>query len=311
MNNQWTNALPTGICVQIYKDSLKRGELDTLVRDCRASGVDYVAIHGAVSVDDREILSRHHMRYALAFGLDGKSTGVEKGRRVADAIAENPNAKFTLLDAEGQWDTNTGPTDTTTPAHALAMGSTIRAAHPNALLIDQPWFAIQSHGDERQTPEAIDSGGTFKGFPSDEFASFIDARCPQVYFRNFHGTDAYAKVLAWHRRDWAQHEASLERAQLVRPRSMTLQGYGHTERPQDFINALFTPECADALVVLWWDAQYRSQWELLMTLIKAHKSTVTAAGIPAMQRAIKAKDDGVFGPDSVAKFAAWLKTPRC
>jgi len=288
-------------------DSLKSGEFETIVRDSRAAGVDFVAPHGSIGVSQRDILSRHGMPYALAFGLDGASTGAEKGKRVADAVTAHPNARFSLLDAEGQWDTDKGAGDTTTPKEALVMGRTIRAQHPNACLIDQPWFAMQSHGDERKVPLSIENGGTFAGFPSDEFASFINGRCPQVYFRNFHGADAYAKVMAWHRRDWAEHEKSLDRAGLVRPRSMTLQGYGHQERPQDLIDAMLTPECLNALVVLWWDAQYRSQFPLLLTLIKARRHIRVAGGIQAFQTLIGAKPDGIFGPKSVELYNAWLK----
>lgn len=293
-----------GLWLQAYlgaipKDAQKLPSLDILTRsyvwaarDCGMAGVLFHA--------GPRHLERHHARYAalarregvnfgFAYGLDGEDdtdgtrlTVEEKGSIMGAVAASVTDARLSVPNAEIAYDTDTGPEDDMDESGVLRMGAEVRKRAPNALFIDQPWFAMDSHGEERKTVKPLGQGGTFAGFPSDEFASWADARAPQVYFRNF-GTsnpEAYRRVVAWIERDWAKHDASLARLNLQRPRTYTLQGYGHNERPQDFVHALLL--LRDRPRILWTDHGYSErQWPVTIACMQAAKLIVEGGHAPA------------------------------
>ncbi len=265
----WDASLPNGVWLQVYLASM-RGETDVknLMQEVKRLKLAGVIFHGgAAAVAPAAQWARDEgVTFAFSFGLDGSGSGASKGKAIGTFLSSINDVAFALLDAEGAWDSKPSP-DLTDEANALALGHELRLAAPTLVIGDQPWFAMLSHGHERAEPKPLGEGGTFAGFPSDEFASFLQFRMPQLYFRNFSGPNAYNKVRDWHERDWATHDTSLARMQLDRPRSWTLQGYGHRDRPQDLVDVMLRSR--DRLTVLWWDAQYRDQWAVTATCIEA------------------------------------------
>lgn len=295
-----------GVWLQVYLTSLPqdkdklpslRSIEKQLLPAARASGVAGLLFHAGP-----RHLEKHVARYArfgeqsglpfgFAFGVDGEKdtdgtrlTVEEKGDILGTIAAGGWGSVMTVANAEIAYDSDTGPEDDMDEAGVLRMGQRARARCGAALIVDQPWFAIDSHGEERRVAQVIGQGGTFAGFPSDEFASWVDWRAPQVYFRNFGISDpmAYRRVVAWHERDWAKHETSLARLGLVRPRTYTLQMYGHHKRPQDFVHALLL--LRDRPIIGWWDHEYYAkdrQWDVTVACMKAVAAIVSGGHAPA------------------------------
>lgn len=260
-----------GTWLQLYLGSM-RGELEVqlMVRWAKRLGLPGVVFHGGRKglLQGAEIARGEGVPFAFSFGLDGGGKARDKGRKVGELLASVPDRAFGGLDMEGQYDVDTGPEDETDEAGALAMGEEIRKLAPDVILCDQPWFAMQSHGDERKIAKPLGEGGTFAGHPSDEVASYVQFRARQLYFRNLKGKDAYGRCRRWSDRDWAQHDASLRRLGLERPHTWTLQGYGHSQRPQDFVDALLTVR--DRPSILWFDAEYRGEpWAVTVSCLAA------------------------------------------
>lgn len=283
-----------GVWLQIYLGSLPKDKdglpslrsIETrLLPAVRSLGMPGVLFHAGP-----RHLEKHVARYSrfgvdagipfgFAYGLDGekdtdgsKLTVEEKGDIMGGIASGSWGSVLNVPNCEITYDTDTGPEDDMDESGALRMGQRARALAPAAVFIDQPWFAIDSHGEERKVAKPLGQGGTFAGFPSDEFASWNDARAPQVYFRNFGIADpmAYRRVVAWHERDWAKHDVSLARLNLARPRTYTLQMYGHHKRPQDFVHALLL--LRDRPVIGWWDDEYfakHNQWQITVACMAA------------------------------------------
>lgn len=184
--------------------------------------------------------------YGYAVGLDGRKDNdgsaltVEEKADAVSTFARDPNAAFTLIDAEGQWDSDQGADDDMDLAGAERFCTRLRAKAPAAVLYDQPWFAIESHG----------------GFPSSRFAAIVNGRLPQCYFNDFPrlGKDRPAKIWAWMERDWKTHEAWLRAKKspaLVKPRGVTLQAHGWTGI-EDQAPALLRKAAATGLPVVIW-----------------------------------------------------------
>jgi hypothetical protein len=264
---------PPGIYPQIYRGSgvfrgtarEKRAQLNAYLEEAVQLGVPGVVMHGfprelGVAWDGlAKLCADHGLRALASWGLDGSKdndrtrlTPREKGEEIG-AILADPRCAAGLLDAEGQWDTDTGPADDMDEAGALELVAAVRARSADGLLGDQPWFAIEAHGDERRTAKPIGLGGTFAGFASDEFATGINwVRATQNYWCDFwktHGAGAYRYVMDRNATEWATHEASLARLGLVRPRTITVQGYGHDERPWHLVDCLL--RYRDRVVIMW------------------------------------------------------------
>lgn len=279
----WTSpAIARGPWLQLYLGSMRERDVLAMLREAKRLGLPGVLFHGGPRGLERRAASwakvarDEGVAFGFAFGVDGSKdsdgsalTVDEKGAAISSVLVAHKDAAFSLINAEITWDRDDGPDDDMDEAGALRLGEVIRAWAPDAILGDQPWFAIDSHGEERRNARDIDKGGTFAGFPSDEFASWVQFRAPQVYFRNFGVSDptAYRRVFAWHHRDWSKHDESLARLGLVRPRTYTLQAYGHHVRPQDFVDALLSVH--DRPSILWWDHEYASRWPVTAACLEA------------------------------------------
>jgi hypothetical protein len=201
---------------------------------------------------------------ALAsWGVDGQTdddgtalTAVEKGECIGEILALS-SCSAGLIDAEGQYDSDKGPEDETDESGALRMMSKIRSIAPTKPLGDQPWFAIDSHGELRKTPKPIEAGGVFAGFPVDEFAKDINwARFRQAYLNNFTrqlGDRRYKRIFDWMDRDWGRITPALRSAGLERTLALTIQGYGW--RLHDLVHCILR-EIATRKneIIIWCDA---------------------------------------------------------
>lgn len=224
------------VFVQVYRGAIHGAtpldKRDALARHCarlKTLGVDGVVFHGfcedlARNWDSLVPLAVNAGLTPLAsWGLDSKDiTAERKGALVGDVL-RRPTCAAGLLDAEGQWDTDSGPADDMDEAGALALCKAIRAKAPNAWVGDQPWYAIDSHGDVRRTAKPVDQGGVFGGFPVDEFATVANwGRYRQMYL---YPETGYAYTAARMDREWATITPALRAAGLERPLRVTIQAY--------------------------------------------------------------------------------------
>jgi len=229
---------PPGVYVQIYRGAIQGAtpqvKRDTLARyldTLHALGLPGVVFHGfcedlAKNWDGLAALASARNLVAIAaWGLDSKDlTAERKGELVADVL-RRPTCAAGLLDAEGQWDSDLGPADDMDEAGALALGRAILADAPGALVGDQPWYAIDSHGELRRTAKPIEQGGVFQGFPVDEFAVVCGwGRFRQAYIYNHLGA-YYEPTFARMDKDWTKIAHALRTAGLERPLRVTIQGY--------------------------------------------------------------------------------------
>ena len=298
--------LPRGVWIQLYLGSMRVVDLQRMLAEAKRLKCG-VVFHGGNATHAAQARAMG-VPFAFSFGLDGSGSGQAKGERLGKLLSSVSDTAFALLDAEGQWDSDKGAEDLTDEANALDLVKALRGhVGPHFVIGDQPWFAMDSHGEERRIAKPLGEGGTFGGFPSDEFASGVQFRAPQLYFRNSRDPRAYEKWRAWHERDWAKHDASLSRLGLDRPRCWTLQGYGNTERPQDIVDALLRGR--DRLTVIWWDQQYAGSWAATAACIEA-VNRMTALGmtppdrsavdcVRAWQRSLGVTDDGICGPNTL------------
>ena len=135
---------------------------------------------------------------------------------------------------------------------ALALCRALRARAPDTPVGDQPWYAIQAHGDVRRTARALDRGGVFAGFPVDEFATACDwGRFRQAYIYNARG-GYYRPTFERMDREWAGITPALRAAGLERPLRCTLQAYGW--KLHELVHALLERCVApSAPLVMWCD----------------------------------------------------------
>lgn len=259
------NALAPEPILQLYRGGVpgpnataKRDKLRAVVAQAAALKLGAVIFHGF----PRELLGAWDSLAKMAgdegvsalasWGLDGETdggkpfTGRAKGELMGALLAK-PTCLGGLLDAEGRWDDGDDARagDVTDRDDALAMGEALRTKAPSALLGDQPWFAIDSHGSVRTKP-AADPRDVFKGYPVDEFARVVNWRrfrqayCNQADFKARWGTARYEKVFAWMERDWKLLEAPFARAGLPLERGVTIQGYGWDDAVSDLVHVVLT-----------------------------------------------------------------------
>lgn len=264
----------------------------------------------------RESLGPMGKMAGLAYGLDGatdgdstRMTAVEKGERMGLAAAAS-NADLVLPNAETQWDSDQGPDDDMDENGAIAMGKAYRARAPKTVTIDQPWPMPDQHGENRKQVRPIDQGGSFAGFPIDEFASWVDGRAPQVYWANWYrvwGSEAYRKVVAWSEREWNTIETGMRRLdpKLVLPRTATLQGYGHDAYPWTLADYLLR-HVQHRPIILWCDpAPTAGTIEIIATVEQiiqnARQAGRTAdAQLKDIQHRNGLTPDGILGPKTWA-----------
>lgn len=238
-------APPTGLYLQLYRGAIRgatpearRAQLARYLDQITAWGYPGVVFHGF----PRELLAAWPRLAAMAhdrglhalasWGLDSakdndgtRLTVHEKGDLVGQVLAD-ASCVAGLLDAEGQWDSDLGPADDMDEAGALALCAAIQARAPGAWVGDQPWYAIDSHGDVRRPARPIEHGGAFRGFPVDEFARVTTwGRYRQAYIYNQRG-GFYRPTFERMDREWARVAPALAAAGLERPLRCTLQAYG-------------------------------------------------------------------------------------
>ena len=265
--------------IQIYRDAIPgrgdAGREDTLKRFLDGMKKDgwceAVCFHGFATelVTHWDSLATMALGRGLkplaSWGLDTNKLGGKVKGELVGAVVSQPNCVAGLLDAEYEWDHAKSNGDLTTPEEALKLGDALRTVAPNALVGDQCWFALESHGDDRDTPGPLGLDDVFTGFPADEFAvkAVNWIRFRQAYFNNKSTKDAWGKTRwdkgeAWMDRDWKQfHDNCIKkgRQNLVRPLGITIQGYGWDDIPWVLVNVLLKYLIQNNQpVVIWCDA---------------------------------------------------------
>jgi len=211
------------------------------------------------------IAADHGLSALASYGLDSSGlSGALKGTLMGDVLAR-PTCAAGLLDMEGAWDDSDKgkPGDVTDKGDALDMCAALRNRAPNALIGDQCWFAIDSHGELRARPIGQD---VFEGFPADEVArkavnwrQFRQAYCNHAEYKARWGTLRYRKVFDWMARDWSKLEAPFKRAGLHYAPGVTIQGYGWDDMPWNLVDCLLQTCITDGQPVIVWcdyDATY-------------------------------------------------------
>lgn len=243
------------------------------------------------------VFRQHGFDPAFAFGLDGKQdidgtllTAREKGQCMV-RVLKDTKSYLGLVDMEGAWDVDTGPQDETDESGAVVMLGYVRSALPNIVLMDQSWFAIMSHGDNRRTIKPIGEGGSFAGFPRDEIAKFVNASAPQPYwcnFRRLRPRDAAKYVFHRMEREHKEFETHLAKLdpKLVIPRTITIQSYGHERNPGELVSVLLA--YADRPIVMWRDFRFATGYAFTLRCIKAAQK-IKAAGFTGLEAVKKFK----------------------
>ncbi len=256
----------------------------------------------------------------MAYGLDGRTDGdgssltvEEKGERMGQAVAAS-RADLCLPNAETQYDSDLGPEDDMDESGALRMGARYRALAPTTVTIDQPWPMIDQHGENRRRPMPIGQGGSFAGFPIEEFGSWVDGRAPQVYWANWYrtwGKDAYKKVLDWSEREWKKVEDAMRALdpRLVKPRIATIQGYGHDAYPWTVVDFL-AKSVMERPIVVWCDPAPTAGFMEIVIAAQRVVDEARRSSLPSGAEAIRAIQaragltvDGVIGPKTLAVIA--------
>lgn len=235
-----------GVYLQLYRGAIRGASLaakrDQLARYCdtiatMAHGGSVVA--GVVMHGFCEDLASSWPRLAAfgserqipvlaSWGLDSRDlTARRKGELVA-SVLRDASCAAGLLDAEGQWDSDLGAADDMDEAGALELSQAIIEGAPGAWVGDQPWYAIESHGDVRRTMKPMCAGSVFQGFPVDEFATVATwGRFRQAYIYNAKGPwSGYAQTFARMDQHWNGIAPALASVGLARPTRVTLQAYG-------------------------------------------------------------------------------------
>ena len=275
-----SGSIPPLPIFQLYRDGVpgaapevRRSKLARGVEELAGIGARALCMHGfprelvkAWPGLERLMLDQGVLPLA-SWGLDGeqdndktKLTGKEKGECMAEVLTR-PDCAAGLADAEGRWDTQSNPLDVTDEDDALAMGEAVRDGAPSALVGDQCWFAIDSHGEVRPVVPPADPHNVFRGFPVDEFArktvnwfQFRQMYCNQADFKARWGRDRYERVEAWMNRDWARLAAPFRRAGLHYNPGVTIQGYGWDDTISDLAHCVlkYCGQLGQPLVV-WCD----------------------------------------------------------
>lgn len=246
--------IPAGIYFQISRGEFKNGheeavrETATFLVEVQQLGLPGVVFHGFPRELTKnwpglaKLASDHGVKGAVSWGLDGDKdndgtilTATEKADCMGPILVRT-DCMFGLEDAEGAYETNKGPDDQSTPAKVVEMEDELRKLAPDAIIGDQPWFAIESHD----------------AFPSSKFAKAVNFRAPQMYCNDFRGKNRCERIHDWMERDWAEHEhwlATVKGPEYVKARTITIQGYGWTDNEKDLDHLL--EEYSDRPVIVY------------------------------------------------------------
>lgn len=335
--------IPPGLYFQVYIDALRKSDKRSALQAFAASplmkrgicagviGHDFArnrAIGGFSSKFDaraEEIVSTirnaagPRVIAGLAYGLDGSGdhdgtrlTAKEKGERMGLAVVRS-KASVLLPNAETAWDSDEGPEDDMDEAGALEMGKALRA-QTNVCTIDQPWPMPEQHGDNRRVIKPIDQGGSFAGFPIDEFGSWVDARAPQFYWANwyrFHQGAAYSKIAAWMEHEWKSVEDGMRKLNpsLVKPRTTTVQGYAHDAYPWTLANHLIR-NVTTKPVIVWNDPVPTPGTVEIISVVDRVVSDAAAAGVHPVEYVGQLQQRNGLTVDKIVGPKTWSILPR-
>lgn len=319
-----TFGVPAGTWLQLYRGAMRGGRAELLryldeAREMHATGACAgVVLHGfprELEANAAGLATECRSRslpFAFGWGLDGTRdndgtalTPTEKGASMGRVLAAHPDA-WGVLDAEGRWDTDGG--DGMHEAGALAMGAALRALAPTAVLADQPWPMPDQHGGARATAKPLDAGGPWAGYPLDEFASYVQWRAPQLYWTNWKQADRYRFVCAWSEREWATADRALGPVGLTRPRTVTVQGYGHEPDPWALADCLLARRAMPTIIWVNPSRDRSLAYRVLRAVAALARLGYLADGrshtdsVRAFQRAAGLKEDGLLGAKGLAKL---------
>lgn len=212
-----------------------------------------------------------------------------------------------LIDNAGHWDSDLGAAADMDEGGALELCTEIRRRAPGACVGDQPWYAIEAHGDIRRTAARLGAGGPFRGFPVDEFAMVTTwDRFRQAYIYRKLGAH-YRPTFARMDEEWGNVDDALRAVGLDRPLRVTLQGPGWALHEQ--VDALINRGVSRGdPVIVWCDT-----WpdEVSMRAIRAAlwleregsatpgttaESAVRLAQVELNRRGARLAVDGRWGP---------------
>jgi len=313
-------APPPGVYVQVWVARLPKAsrerDLAAFASKAKRDGLHGIVVHGFPRGLPGEwpklvrVVEEAGLLPLAAFGLDGTKdedgtplTAAEKGECVG-AVAADARCRGVYLDAEGRWDQGKEP-------DALALGEALRKAAPRAWVGDQPWFAIDVHGELARTALPNDRGGVFRGFPVDEFAvkAVNGDRARQAYWANFtrqHGGDAYERVIARMERDWAKIRPAMQARGLARTEAVTIQGYGH-DRLGDLVHCVLDWAFNRQTRVVVWCEPLPTPLAYAALVAAERLASLGFAGpgvdpehaVRAAQASLGAHVDGVAGPETL------------
>lgn len=310
--------VPAGTWLQLYRGAVHGGRptllgyLDACVGLLAEGAIAGVVLHGFPGELERNAASlavecrTRSLPLAWSWGLDGTDLSASaKGAAMGRVLAAHPDT-WGALDPEGRWDADGG--DGMSERGALEMGAALRALAPAAVLCDQPWPMPDQHGGARAAPQPLGKGGPWQGYPLDELASYVQWRAPQLYWTNWKQPDRYRFVCAWSEREWATADKALGPVGLARPRTVTVQGYGHEPDPWALADALLARR--DRPTIMWVNPSrdcslaYRvlravAALARLGYLVDGRSHTDS---VRAFQRAAGLVEDGLLGAMGLAKL---------
>jgi len=263
------DALPVhGHWIQIYRGAIRGAtpdaKLDALARaldSFKRAGCTGVALHGFTHELTPDVyLERAAMAHArglgcaAAFGLDSDDP-LGKGARIG-AVAKLPECAFTLLDLEGKGEDEAPAAEAD---HARRMLTALRAAAPDAVLIDQPWLDPTVHS----------------AFPLGVFAEYCDARAAQLYcndLKSVYGAARYARTVARSTAAYARCVASGRTKAL--PMIPTWEAYGWDDIAADLDACIAAHPDA-----IWWSEPFPKP-QVLAAIARATAAIKTPAVAP-------------------------------
>jgi hypothetical protein len=238
---------PPGRSIQPYRGANGYSDARMLSRLAawRAAGFRRVYFHGfpgSLTVPVFEAWARTVRGYDLdtgaAFGLGGsvklhpEVVGEAMGR-----VFAHPYCSVGVVDAEGTYDNGQGIDQHDS---AKRMGVVVRDHAMHTYILDQPWPIITYHD----------------GFPIAEFSAWCDEHDSQEYatdFRSSFGVNRWPRLLAWSESAWLRVENDKLKPANVRPRGITVEGYGHDDVVYDLVDVFFN--YPDANVWCEWEPE--------------------------------------------------------
>ena len=236
-----------GITIQVYRakmDRYPKASVSAMLDDLQKAGAKRIAWHGFVSEHTNgegleqalpaliKLASDHGLGSAAAFGLGDAwdHRPVEAGESIGRTSLIT-GCEAVILDAEGAWEDEAAD-----KSRAAKLVKALRGVNPTAYVAHQPWWRPTVH---------------WSSFPWEEFEAGVDLDAPQVYFNDYassHGRDRYAWMCrtpdggsgSWgeYHKAWKKLTERLAPKGLVRPRIITIQGYGGNDIFADTVDCL-------------------------------------------------------------------------